>query len=82
MSAPSQRTRCPLALALTVPARYRDIADVLHQLALHLGKTNASLRIYDPYYCEGSVLLHLRALGFGNVYNRNEDFYKVVAQNR
>ncbi len=59
--------------------RYRDVADVLHQLALRLGKTNSTLRIYDPYYCEGSVVLHLRSLGFSCVYNRNEDFYKRVA---
>ncbi len=61
------------------PLRYRDIADALHQLALHLRKTNATLRIYDPYYCEGSVVLHLRALGFTTVYNRNEDFYARIA---
>ncbi len=52
---------------------------MLHQLALHLGKSATTLRIYDPYYCEGSVVLHLRALGFTNVYNRNEDFYKRIA---
>ena len=26
----------------------------------------------------GSVAAHLRALGFDNVYNRNEDFYAVI----
>jgi hypothetical protein len=60
-------------------SRYRDIADVLHQLALHTGNSNATLRLYDPYYCEGSVVLHLRALGFTNVYNRNEDFYTQIS---
>jgi hypothetical protein len=64
---------------LTPRCRYRDISDVLQQLALHLGKSSATLRIYDPYFCEGSVILHLRALGFSNVYNRNEDFYARAA---
>ena len=77
-------TRIALAPAMAsflIPfyCRYRDIADVLHQLAVHAGKCSASLRIYDPYFCEGSVVLHLRALGFTNVYNRNEDFYAQIS---
>ncbi len=40
------------------------------------------LRIYDPYYCEGSMVAYLARLGFTNVYNRNEDFYAVVAAGR
>ncbi len=52
---------------------------MLHLLALRLGKSNATLKIYDPYYCEGSVVLQLRSLGFSSVYNRNEDFYKRIA---
>ena len=62
--------------------RYRDIAEVLQQLALRLGKSNATLRIYDPYYCEGSMVLHLRSLGFSCVYNHNEDFYKRISGTR
>jgi len=77
-------TRIALAPAMAsflIPfyCRYRDIADVLHQLAVHAGKCSTSLRIYDPYFCEGSVVLHLRALGFTNVYNRNEDFYAQIS---
>ena len=40
------------------------------QLAQALGKTKATLRIYDPYYCEGSMAKHLARLGFTDVYNR------------
>ena len=36
----------------------------------------------DPYFCEGSVVRHLGKLGFTSVYNRNEDFYAVVAAGR
>ena len=35
----------------------------------------AALRIYDPFYCEGSVKHHLAALGFPTVHNELEDFY-------
>jgi methylase of polypeptide subunit release factors len=34
-------------------------------------------RIYDPYYCAGAVVDRLKSLGFHDVYNRNEDCYKV-----
>eukprot|EP00931_Biecheleriopsis_adriatica_P072772 TRINITY_DN47183_c0_g1_i1.p1 TRINITY_DN47183_c0_g1~~TRINITY_DN47183_c0_g1_i1.p1 ORF type:complete len:345 (-),score=77.74 TRINITY_DN47183_c0_g1_i1:10-891(-) len=35
------------------------------------------LRIYDPYYCQGGAKKKLTKLGFENVHNENEDFYKV-----
>ena len=62
---------------------YRDIEPFLFFLSRHLKKkSKADLRIYDPYYCEGSVVKHLAALGFTNVYNKKEDFYAVAAQGR
>jgi hypothetical protein len=36
----------------------------------------SELRIYDPYYCDGSVIRNLAELGFTNVYNKKEDFCK------
>jgi len=51
----------------------------LFNLAKAMKKEKKTLRIYDPYYCEGSMVAHLNALGFENVYNRNEDFYEKVA---
>jgi hypothetical protein len=47
-----------------------------------LAAASRQLRIYDPYYCEGSMVAYLARLGFTNVYNRNEDFYAVVAAGR
>ena len=63
-------------------AAYRDIEPFLYFVARSLKKDKSSLAIYDPYYCEGSVVDHLRALGFGNVYNRHEDFYRAVDEGR
>ena len=58
---------------------YADIAPLLRGLAFDLGKTPETLRIYDPYYCEGSVVRHLGSLGFSSVHNVNEDFYANIA---
>ena len=58
---------------------YRDVEPFLFAIAKALKREKKDLRIYDPYYCEGSMVEHLRALGFESVYNRNEDFYEKVA---
>lgn len=42
----------------------------------------AELRIYDPYFCAGTMKAHLASLGFNDVYNENEDFYQTIAQER
>lgn len=46
------------------------------------GNHDCPLRIWDPYYCDGAAARHLRAIGFPNVVNRNEDFYAVAAEGR
>ena len=38
------------------------------------GKAPKKLRIYDPFYCAGSVVKHLAELGFSQVYNKCEDW--------
>ena len=63
-------------------AAYQDIEPFLFRVALALRKPKEKLRIYDPYFCEGSVAKHLARLGFTCVYNENEDFYAVVRQGR
>lgn len=63
----------------TSPTAYMHLAPMLNLLALKLGKKPSELAIYDPYFCAGSVVKHLAALGFANVYNTNEDFYAVAA---
>jgi flagellum-specific peptidoglycan hydrolase FlgJ len=61
---------------------YEDIAPVLDAIAKKLGKTRAELRIYDPYFCAGTVVKNLGSLGFSNVYNKCQDFYKVLEEKR
>lgn len=50
---------------------YRDIVSLLEQLEEY----NTSLSIYDPYYCNGSMKIHLKDLGFPKVYNEKVDCY-------
>ena len=44
----------------------------------HKTKTMATMRIWDPYYCNGATKRHLQALGFNNVIHENQDFYKLI----
>jgi hypothetical protein len=57
---------------------YVDIVPILKRLK----GDRDELRIYDPFYCDGAVKRHLEALGFDNVYNEREDFWRVAAENR
>jgi len=57
---------------------YEHLAPLLEQLLSSIGKRESSdLAIYDPYYCNGSVITKLDSLGYTNVYNKKEDCYKV-----
>jgi hypothetical protein len=51
---------------------YEDVAEVLSLLAKRLGKTPATLRLWDPYFCEGRAVRHLAALGFTSVHHENK----------
>eukprot|EP00892_Ulva_mutabilis_P006473 jgi/Ulvmu1/4198/UM019_0177.1 len=46
------------------------------QLCKELGKTPATLKIYDPYFCTGTTKGILSSMGYEHVYNENEDFYE------
>ena len=65
--------------AETSAQAYEDVIQLLDHVALTLGKTRATLAVYDPYYCDGSVVKKLNKLGFKNVYNQHEDFYVKIA---
>lgn len=42
---------------------YRDISSILMHIAKELNKTKDTLMIYDPFYCEGSVIERFKSLG-------------------
>jgi hypothetical protein len=61
---------------------YQDIVPLLNAVACRRGgvgkpTSRRDLKIYDPYYCNGSVVRHLNHLGFPDVYNEMEDCYEV-----
>jgi len=59
----------------TPEAAYENIQKVLELIANKLNKTPADLIIYDPFYCQGSMVKRMQHCGFHNVYNKKEDFY-------
>tara|TARA_B110000208_G_scaffold8761_1_gene11279 strand:+ start:242 stop:1378 length:1137 start_codon:yes stop_codon:yes gene_type:complete len=61
----------------TDPMSYYHIAPLLELVARRLGKTAATLKIYDPFFCAGAVKRHMGALGFESVHNENHDFYAM-----
>ena len=57
----------------------RDISCVLAALSPCLRKAQPSqLRLWDPYYCMGSVKALYARHGFPNCHNEHEDFYAVI----
>eukprot|EP01033_Poteriospumella_lacustris_P015162 gene15162-10851_t len=58
---------------------YEDLGCFLNFIAQKLNKTPQELFIYDPFFCEGSMVERMASLGYTNVYNRKEDFYQVQA---
>jgi hypothetical protein len=53
----------------------------IQPVILELSKYNSDdeLKIWDPYYCDGSAKRHLELLGFTNVIHKNDDFYATIA---
>lgn len=58
---------------------YADVCPLLAYLSCALSIRPAQLGIYDPYYCEGSAVDNLSALGFETVSNQNVDAYSTWA---
>jgi len=59
-------------------AAYKDLQPLLARLAGRKGTTEERLKIYDPYFCNGRVKIHLASLGFPEVRNVREDFYAAA----
>jgi hypothetical protein len=66
----------------TSPEAHENVVNFLKAACEQLNKSPAELIIYDPYYCAGGTRRNLALIGFTNVINRNEDFYKVIEENR
>jgi hypothetical protein len=60
---------------------YKDIIPLLEKIVESNCIPKEKLAIYDPYYCNGSVIKNFASLGFPNVYNKKEDCYLKWASN-
>ena len=60
---------------------YQDISSFLLAICKNLSKTPETLRIFDPYFCEGRMKERLNSLGFKTVYNEKKDFYESIRSN-
>lgn len=64
---------------------YAHVGPILRKIASQLSPALspadacASLKIWDPYFCSGTVIDRLGAIGFPQVHNVNEDFYATIA---
>ena len=50
-------------------------------MAREKGKPLSDLIVYDPYYCQGSMVGYLNSIGVQQVINRNSDFYADIENN-
>jgi hypothetical protein len=66
----------------TSKTAYGHIVPFLKFLAKKMEKEPSDLKIYDPYYCAGAVVQHLTELGFPNVHNQPDDFYKTISNDK
>ena len=57
---------------------YKDLAPLLR----HLNPNSNTQIIYDPFYCQGSMVQHMNTIGFSNVINQNVDFWNVLKEKR
>lgn len=68
----------PLDHCETPLQAYRDLESFLLAFCKLKGLTPATVKIWDPYFCNGTVKEHLHQLGFINVRNENRDFYQQI----
>jgi hypothetical protein len=61
---------------------FEHIAGLLGEVSKLVKKPRVDLKIYDPFFCAGSVIAHLATCGFPTVYNRCEDFYEVQREGK
>lgn len=59
---------------------YRDVCFFIDFIAKSIGRKTSKIRLYDPYYCAGSVTKNLGLLGYRKVINAPRDFYHDIEE--
>lgn len=61
---------------------YEDILPFIESIATILNKSLDDIIVFDPYYCQGSMIKILKSLGIKTIINKNEDFYQMILDNK
>ena len=61
---------------------YSHVSEILRLFASNMKKKPSKLRLWDPFYCKGTMRAHLKSLGFHRVYNKAEDAWSVIQDQR
>ena len=62
----------------TPRAAYEHLREFLEVLGQSMKISTASMRVWDPYYCDGEVKRIFTEMGFTNIIHENADFYKII----
>ena len=62
---------------------YEDVKKCVTVFSKRINKSLETISIYDPFYCQGSMITRLSKIGIPseNIYNRKEDFYFMQRTN-
>jgi hypothetical protein len=60
----------------TPQVAYEHLREYLEVLGQSM--STASMRVWDPYYCDGAVKRIFREMGFTNIIHENADFYQLI----
>ena len=65
----------------TPRAAYEHLREFLDVLGQSMKISTSSMRVWDPYYCDGAVKRIFTQMGFDNIIHDNADFYQLIENN-
>jgi len=65
----------------TPRAAYEHLREFLDVLGQSMKISTSSMRVWDPYYCDGAVKRIFTEMGFDNIIHDNADFYQLIKNN-
>ncbi len=64
-----------MSLSLTTGEKCDDYTTPKYVFEMLLPYINTNLKVYEPFFCDGSSGKYLRDIGYKNVIHNDEDFY-------
>lgn len=62
----------------TPRAAYEHLREFLEVMGQSMKMPTASMRVWDPYYCDGTMKRIFTEMGFTNIIHDNADFYQLI----